>query len=295
MKRLAVATPVVRTGLRSHPSATGTRKPRAASDCKPSWVRAFQLHLYRLIVQPSRPKPRVPVWYAGLFTAGKTTRGFAKVQKVSEDWQLLDRWIEGDERAGKRLLQQYFGVLSRFFHNKVRNAEDVADLVADTMLGCTKNKLNIRKSKSFRSYLFATAMNQLRGYYRKLNKRGRERDDFLAICTDNYVPQHSMSSLLSKRRESAILVQALRMIPLEYQITLELKLIEGLSGKEIGEMLGVPTPTVHTRLRRGKQQLAAAVEKLATSPELFQSTMTDLDGWAKKLRAQLDAVAAIES
>ncbi len=209
---------------------------------------------------------------------------------MNDDWELLDRWTAGDERAGKHLLQQYFGILSRFFHNKVRDCDDVADLVADTMLGCTKNKHKIRKGASFRSYLFAIAMNQLRGYYRKLQKRGRERDDFQEICTNNYASQHTLTSLLSRRRESAILVQALRMIPLEYQIVLELKLIEGLSGREIGDMLEVPTPTVHTRLRRGKQQLATAIEKLAQNPELYQSTMTDLGGWAQKIRAQLDAL-----
>lgn len=214
-----------------------------------------------------------------------------RVQPVNEEWALLDRWIAGDAVAGKQLLSQYIGILSRFFHNKVREPDDVGDLVADTLLGCTKNKENIRASKSFRSYLFATAMNQLRGYYRKLNKRGREREDFLEICTNNYTSQHTMATILGRRRESGVLVQALRMIPMTYQIVLELKLIEGLSGKEIGEMLGVATPTVHTRLRRGKQQLADAVSTLTTSPELYQSTMTNLEGWAKKLRARIDAVA----
>ncbi|MCA9718290.1 MAG: sigma-70 family RNA polymerase sigma factor [Myxococcales bacterium] len=210
---------------------------------------------------------------------------------MTEDWELLNRWVTGDKRAGNALLERYFGILSRFFHNKVADAEDVADLISETLLACTKNKESIREGKSFRSYLFATALNQLRGYYRKKRKRGRERDDFLDFCTADLDRAHTMTSMIARKRETTLLVQALRSIPLEYQIALELNMFEGLTGRAIGELLGVPTGTVHSRLRRGKERLSAEVEKLAASPEEYRSTMTDLAGWARQLRDKIDATS----
>ncbi|EDM76999.1 hypothetical protein PPSIR1_15900 [Plesiocystis pacifica SIR-1] len=204
----------------------------------------------------------------------------------SEDWQLLDRWRQGDQQAGAALLQRYFGILSRFFHNKVANPDDVADLVSETMLACTTGKERIRESSSFRSFLFAIAFNQLRRYYRKQRKRELERDDFLQ-CVAGEFDEASPATAVGNKRETSLLVQGLRSLPLEYQIILELTLFEELTGREIGELLDMPTPTVHTRLRRGKARLGAAIEALAANPEEYKSTVTDLEGWAAQLRKQI--------
>ena len=80
------------------------------------------------------------------------------------DWVLLERWQQGQRSAGDELMRRYMGLLSRFFHHKVGNPEDVADLVGETLLACTHGQQGIRASKSFRSYVFGTAFNQLRRY-----------------------------------------------------------------------------------------------------------------------------------
>lgn len=207
------------------------------------------------------------------------------------DWELLDQWRNGDQRAGATLLERYFGILSRFFHNKVANTEDVADLVSETLLACTTGKERIRESSSFRSFLFAIAFNQLRRYYRKQRKRELERDDFLQCCAAD-LPSRSPVTVVGDKRETSLLVQGLRSLPLEYQMVLELNLFEELSGREIGELLEMPTPTVHTRLRRGKERLSTIVAQLASNPEEYQSTITDLEGWAKQLREHIDTPSA---
>lgn len=211
---------------------------------------------------------------------------------MQPDWALLERWRAGDARAGSQLLKRYFGMLSRLFFNKVSSSEDAADLVSETLLACTKNKARVNQAGSFRAYLTSIAMNQLRMYYRKKTKRRRERDDFLGCCVAELDACPSPSSLLARRREGMLLIQGLRSIPLEYQLVLELNLFEGLNGREIGEHLGVSTNTAHTRLRRGRERLAAAIERLSANPAEFRSTMTDLEGWARQVRAQIGAVDA---
>ena len=98
----------------------------------------------------------------------------------------------------------------------------------------------------------------------------------------------TMSSILMRRREAQLLVLALREIPLDYQIALELNIFEELSGREIAELLSIPEGTVRGRLRLGKEQLKARLEKLAQTPAELQATMTDLEGWARKIRRVLD-------
>lgn len=207
------------------------------------------------------------------------------------DWVLLERWQQGRRDAGDELMRRYMGLLSRFFHNKVGKPQDVADLVGETLLACTHGQQGIRASKSFRSYVFGVALNQLRRYYAKQHKREIEREDFEECCVDYLASTRTQGTAMIEQQQTSLLVQGLRLLPLSYQVVLELSLFEEMSGREIGELLDLPTATVHTRLRRGKEYLAVEVERLTSSPDLYQSTVTDLEGWARQLRARIDGAS----
>lgn len=204
-----------------------------------------------------------------------------------DDWQLLEAWRGGDGASGELLVGRYMGLLTRFFRNKVSNPEDVGDLISDTMLACTRNKENVREAVAFRAYMFSIATNMLRRYYRKKAKRDREIDDFESLCVGSSDGPNSLTSLVSIKEEGRLLVRALRMIPLEQQIVLELSYIESLNGAEIAELLDVPQPTVYTRLRRGKEKLQEKVTELAQSTELASSTLTGLHTWAARIRDEI--------
>lgn len=202
---------------------------------------------------------------------------------ASPDWVLLECWQQGQQGAGEELVKRYLGLLTRFFQNKVSDREDVCDLVSDTMLACTRGQQRIRRAKSFRSYIFGIACNQLRRYYQKQTKRSLERDDFEQCCVAE-LDKPSQGSELVRKEQTHITVHGLRSLPLPYQIVLELALFEEMSGRQIGEMLDLPTATVHTRLRRGKAHLATAVARLSANPDQWSATVTDLEGWAQQLR-----------
>lgn len=205
-----------------------------------------------------------------------------------DDWALLFAWREGDRGAGERLATRYFGLLTRVFLNKVRNPDDAADLVSETFLGCTGGRDRLADEGSFRSYLFAVAMNKLRGYFRKEAKRRREIGDFEDVCVASELP-HSPVSMVARAQEGKILVRALRRLTLDQQIVLELNFFEGLRGPEIAELLGIPAATVYTKLRRGKEQLTTLVHELAGDPVLAESTVIGIATWARQIRAGIDA------
>ncbi len=203
------------------------------------------------------------------------------------DWELLEAWRGGDAAAGEALVARYLGLLTRFFRNKVGSPEDAADLISETLLACTRGKERVRDAEAFRSFLFAAAMNMLRRHYRKQAKRGRELDDFADVCVGDSGHPRSLNAIVALEQESRLLVRALRRIPLDQQIVLELSYFEGLSGVEIAELLGVPQPTVYTRLRRSKERLRDAMLELAESPEVVESTMMGLQTWADRVRAEM--------
>jgi DNA-directed RNA polymerase specialized sigma24 family protein len=102
----------------------------------------------------------------------------------------------------------------------------------------------------------------------------------------------SPSGPLGRREEAAALLRALRSIPLEFQVVLELSYWEDMKAPEIAEVLEIPANTVRGRLSRARAALRQALAAAALSPTLLRSTLADLDGWAATLRAELSGAEA---
>ena len=198
---------------------------------------------------------------------------------MATDLELLDAWRGGDQVAAKELFERHFDGLCWFFRNKVN--EGVEDLVQATFLACIEARPNLRDNSSFRGLLFSIARRKLVDEIRKA-QRGRHKADVETMAVDSLVGRPS--AILTKKQEQKLLVHALRRIPLQHQMLLELYYWENLSGPELAKVLEIPEGTIRTRLRRGRTLLAEALESLEASPEAVQSTLTNLDDWARSVR-----------
>lgn len=203
---------------------------------------------------------------------------------VERDEVLFEAWRGGDARAGAELFERHYPAIARFFRNKAD--VDAPDLIQKTFLGCIESKERVRGDSSFRTYLFAVAHNVLYKHFRTKARSGA-RLDFGVTSVHDLRP--TAATLLVRRGEERALLNALRRIPLEHQVVLELYFWEHLTAVEIAEIQGVPEGTVRTRLRRAKQLLEAALGQVAASPDELRDTLGDLEGWALKVRAQIDA------
>lgn len=198
------------------------------------------------------------------------------------DDQLLAAWRGGDEDAGVELFERYYDAISRFFRSKAWDAS--ADLIQRTFLACLETRERMREGTAFRSYLFGIARNILLEHYRGKRRDG-ERIDFMEKSVEDFGP--TPTSLLGQQQETQLLLQALRRIPVESQTILELYFWENMTAKDIGDVLGVPEGTARTRIRRAKQLLEQQLAALAKSPQVLQSTVSDLESWALNLRGAL--------
>ncbi len=207
------------------------------------------------------------------------------VREDSSDEALYGAWATGDRRAGGLLVDRHVPPISRFFANKVWRADDVEDLVGRTFEACAKDLGKFRADGSFRAYLFGIAHNVLRRYL-----RDRRHDDASPLDDgdgDARDEGPSPSAVLGRCHEERVLLQALRRLPIDLQLVLELSFFEELSRIEIAKVLGIPDGTVASRFRKAQAELATHVERLAATPAIAHSTVHGLADWAKGLRAQL--------
>lgn len=201
---------------------------------------------------------------------------------MATDLELLEAWRQGDRESGSELFERHFDSICRFFANKVDR--DVDDLVQRTFAACVEGKERFRGQSSFRTYLFGVAHNVLRS---SLRKRWRENERFDLGVSSVYDIGLSPTVLVAKRKEQTLTLQALRRIPVEHQIVLELYYWEEMTAKDLGEVLGVPEGTVRGRIRRAKQLLEEQLSVLAEDDRILESTVSGLETWARDLRAQV--------
>jgi RNA polymerase sigma-70 factor (ECF subfamily) len=95
-------------------------------------------------------------------------------------------------------------------------------------------------------------------------------------------------TLAVQRREHRVLLEALRNIPIDDQVMLELHYWEDLTTDEIATALDIPIGTSRGRLQRARARLAEVMHRLLESPLELASTGARLDDWAKDCRQHLD-------
>jgi RNA polymerase sigma-70 factor (ECF subfamily) len=98
----------------------------------------------------------------------------------------------------------------------------------------------------------------------------------------------SPSGVVARREEERILLQALRRLPLDQQITLELYYWEELPVADIAEVLDVAVGTVKSRLGRAREALRECIAQLEASDDARERTLSNLDDWAGGLRDALE-------
>lgn len=200
---------------------------------------------------------------------------------MPSDLELLHAWSAGDSEAGRQLFERYFAGLRRFFRGKVAEEAESDDLIQRTLLVAVERADQLSESGRVRSYLYAVARNELFAHYRR-QRRMPEGFDSQQVSAQDLVP--SPSGLIARRQDERALLAALRGLPLDLQITLELYYWEGMPTAELGATMGVPQSTATTRLARARELLRRALALTPTPPE----TEGDLDRWLHSIRDRID-------
>lgn len=196
------------------------------------------------------------------------------------DLDLLAAWRDGDRSAGNEILRRYFDSLYRFFRAAV--PDDADDLIQKTFAACVQHREAVCTAKSFRGYLFTIARRQL---HKHLEAKLRDERRTLDLSTSSIVDvTASPRAVAVQREEQRLLLESLRSIPVDSQIILELHYWEHMKTRELAEVLEIPEGTAKTRLGRARVLLKEAMQAQAQTPQILESTMTNLDVWAGSLR-----------
>jgi len=142
---------------------------------------------------------------------------------------------------------------------------DVDDC-AQQVFWVAAKKLDDIQEGSERAFLFGSAM-RVASDARRSRSRRREAPALPEESTEALDPGPDPEQAASMRRARAVLDEVLDAMPMDLRAPFVLFELEEMSTAEIGAMLGLPTGTVASRLRRAREEFQAIVARRKAKDE----------------------------
>ena len=134
---------------------------------------------------------------------------------------------------------------------------DVAeDLLHEVFLVVRRRQGDFDRERSIRAWLYGIARG-IAANYRRGRSRAAERLRNVATPSPPPTPEEG----LDRRKAAAFVADFLAELDEPRRRVFELIDIEGLSGPEVGALLGIPVMKVHTLRRSARRRFEAALEK----------------------------------
>jgi RNA polymerase sigma-70 factor (ECF subfamily) len=158
-----------------------------------------------------------------------------KKPKTQEN-QVLDRAIQGDEEAFSILYQENIKKIYNYIYYRTGNVSDAEDLTARVFQRALKHITRYKKTNvPFSAWLYRIAHNLVANWHRD-NQRKKEVpiEDHITLRSRQDIPDHA----IEKKQEVESLLSAVHKLPSDRQMVVILKYVEDLSNKEIGQIMG---------------------------------------------------------
>lgn len=189
---------------------------------------------------------------------------FAQHGGADPDRGLVERARDGDQLACRRLFERHAPKVRRIVARYINEADEIADLVQEIFARAFQGLRGFDGRSRFFTWLYRIAVNHtIEGLARVRQRRRFEMprgpDDGMYLDSLLGLAETPEESLAAKQVADSIL-RAFEQLPKEYREAVQLRELDGLSYGEIGERLGVPAGTVRTRIFRGREAIARALE-----------------------------------
>jgi RNA polymerase sigma-70 factor (ECF subfamily) len=194
------------------------------------------------------------------------------------------------ERQALAHLDALYGAAYRL----TRNARDAEDLVQDSLLRAYRFWDSFQQDSNCKAWLLRIVTNTFINEYQR-KKRSREVLDAATAeqsATDGVLVQatafdkQSPQQVLLQHSVSDDVQRALDSLPDDFRTAVILCDMQGLSYKEIAEIMECPVGTVMSRLFRGRKLLAGALRDFAVNEGYVKDATIDLEKYRATRKAR---------
>mgnify|MGYP003576130186 CR=1 FL=1 len=185
---------------------------------------------------------------------------------AKNDFQLVERAKDGDQRAYAELMQRYKDSIYFMTLKMINNKDDAMDLTVETFGKAFENLDRYKPDFAFSTWLFRIATNNSIDFIRKKrlsvisidNMVDEEGDDRpLQIKSDTHNPEETSI----KKQQSKELKDIVDKLPSRYKTLIVLRYFDELSYEEIAQQLDLPLGTVKAQLFRARDLLSNIINR----------------------------------
>jgi RNA polymerase sigma-70 factor (ECF subfamily) len=160
------------------------------------------------------------------------------------------------ESIFRRWLSEHQGLLRRVVRSFASTSEDQEDLLQEILLQVWISLPGFRGDSKETTWLYRLAFNTAMVWQRKEKRRRVKHEAFSSMIGEGPIaPDGAVDELIER------LYAAIRGLP-KLEASLALMLLDGLSHREMGEVLGMSENHVGVRLHRIRKQLAEQLKGL---------------------------------
>ena len=182
------------------------------------------------------------------------------------DQELIEKYINGDEKSFEFLLSRYLNIIYNFVYKYSRDKDEASDITQETFLKVWKNIKKINQKQNFRSWLFTIAKNTALDYLKK--KKTIAFSQFEGIEGKNYfidnIKDNSIlpSEIVESKITKNLLKKATENLSSKYKEVLSLYYFKDLNFREISEVTKEPLNTIKSRHKRAIMHLKTNLSRL---------------------------------
>lgn len=181
----------------------------------------------------------------------------ARLGAEPSDLELVQRGRSGDQAALGMLAKRHHAAAYRVAISLVGEDDLAQDVVQDAFLKAFRALGGFRADASFRTWLLTITANEAKGALRKRTRR-RETpiEDAGPILSDELSPAHVAITAQEAGRARKMMEQ----LPEKQRLSVSLRIEEGLSFKEIGEVIGSSEGAARVNYFHGIRRLRELME-----------------------------------
>lgn len=160
--------------------------------------------------------------------------------------ELVKKAKKNDENAFNELILLTQKEMYLIAKTKLKDEDDIADAIQETILSCYKNLRKLRDNKLFKTWLIKILINECNKIYKKRKKQNvsyeeKEVENYFVLEDDSF-DNISFDILIRNLNE-------------EEKLILTLYYYSGYSTKEISKIIKINESTIRSKIARAKNKL----------------------------------------
>jgi RNA polymerase sigma-70 factor (ECF subfamily) len=172
---------------------------------------------------------------------------------------LVEACLRGDRAAFGKLVDRYEGPLFSAAYRITGSVEDAMDATQAAFVNAYEKLHSFDPSHRFFSWIYRITLNQA------LNLVARRRPE-TGLDVEAPAAVRDPEAALGDSEATTLLQRAILELDVQYRVVIILKHLQGLSYREVGELLDIPEKTVKSRLFTARRRLRTILEKKGLTP-----------------------------